>query len=108
MIPQWLAALTGANAFAKGTPGGGPSIGDAFQGIGHSMMEHYRGTPGSLQSTPAAPAPALPKPPVPMQVMPGGNAGAIPGAPIATPTLANVLPALGWQPPRGAWGLPPR
>lgn len=47
MLPGWLSKITNAGAFAA--PGGQPNFGDALQGIGNSMMTHYRrnmGTPG--------------------------------------------------------------
>lgn len=42
-LPQWLIHATGAQSFANNPLNGfTPTIGDALQGIGHSMMEHYR------------------------------------------------------------------
>lgn len=46
-LPDWLSKMTGAAPFAA--PGGKPNFGDGLQGIGHSMMNHYRrnsGMPG--------------------------------------------------------------
>ena len=42
-LPDWLIKATGAAQFAN-NPNNGfqPTIGDALQGIGHSMMENYR------------------------------------------------------------------
>lgn len=52
-IPPWLAKATGANPFAMNPANGfNPTVGDAMQGIGHSMMEHYRRN--SAPQTPAA------------------------------------------------------
>lgn len=52
-IPSWLIALTNAGKFAE--PGGQPNLGDAMQGIGHSMMQHYRGAPMSGGQLPMVP-----------------------------------------------------
>lgn len=42
-LPPWLAQLTGAGAFANNPANGfAPTFGDGLQGIGHSLMEHYR------------------------------------------------------------------
>lgn len=42
-LPQWLVAATGAQQFANNPANNFmPTAGDALQGIGHSMMEHYR------------------------------------------------------------------
>jgi hypothetical protein len=70
-IPTWLSKMTGAEAFAT-NPNNmfQPTLGDALQGIGHSMAEHYRrgqgaGMPSPLagpQATTPAPEPvALPQ-----------------------------------------------
>lgn len=57
-LPNWLSGMTGAAKFAA--PGGKPNFGDAFQGIGHSMMNHYRhnfqGKPFPGQESPATKA----------------------------------------------------
>lgn len=58
-IPSWLANLTGANAFANNPANGfQPTFGDALQGIGHDMMQHYRGPQQSAGAVPAIAAPA--------------------------------------------------
>lgn len=54
-VPNWLAALTGARQFANNPANNyNPTLGDAFQGIGHSMMQHYRGQ-GGQPGKPMAP-----------------------------------------------------
>lgn len=89
MIPQWLIDMTGAMQFANNPANGfQPTMGDALQGIGHSMMEHYRqqlgnrvqgaqgmpgppGSPGALSLMP-------PSPPAPMQLPPGATPPIVP------------------------------
>jgi len=47
-MPSWLTALTGGQQFANNPANGfRATFGDGLQGIGHSMMEHYRGTAGA-------------------------------------------------------------
>lgn len=54
MLPAWLIKATGANAFANNPANGfQPTLGDALQGVGHSMMEHYRR--GTGQEVPQSP-----------------------------------------------------
>lgn len=46
-LPDWLIKATGAQQFANNPANGFvPTLGDAFQGIGHSMAEHYRNGQG--------------------------------------------------------------
>lgn len=73
-IPPWLAALTGAGQFANNPANNfAPTFGDGLQGIGHSMMQHYRGQGGQ----PAQPA----------------------GAPLGqTGTIGDLLAGLGGAP----------
>lgn len=65
-LPDWLIKATGAMKFANNPANNfQPTIGDALQGIGHSMMTHYRrgqeGQAGSAAQQPAVPAvPAVP------------------------------------------------
>lgn len=69
MLPDWFSKITNAAAFANNPANGfQPTLGDAMQGIGNSMMEHYRrnlqpsgtGTPGVPGGgPPAAPAQSL-------------------------------------------------
>lgn len=48
VIPNWLSGATGANAFAANPANGyQPTVGDALQGIGHDMMQHYRAGPSN-------------------------------------------------------------
>ena len=48
MLPSWITALTGADKFANNPENGfAPTWGDALQGIGHSLMQHYRGQGGT-------------------------------------------------------------
>ena len=55
-IPSWLSNITGAMQFANNPANNfQPTVGDAFQGIGHSMMEHFRAGQGQPASAPAAP-----------------------------------------------------
>lgn len=66
-IPAWLAALTNANKFANNPANSfQPTLGDALQGIGSSMMQHYRGQPnpgaGMLRADAVAPTAPLPPP----------------------------------------------
>lgn len=101
MIPPWLANLTGANAFANNPANGfQPTMGDAAQGIGHDMMEHYR-RQAATQDEALAPSGAQ------APGVPGGN----PTAPVG-PTLTPMNPAFGPQAlapqaPAGVspWGL---
>lgn len=64
-IPSWLAHLTGANAFAADPIAAilgdsKPTLGDAFQGIGHSLMENGRSSFGNGPARPGvAAAPSM-------------------------------------------------
>ena len=96
-IPAWFANMTGAQAFAQNPANGfQPTLGDAFQGIGHSMMEHYRrgegmGVPkpsGTPMSAPQnIPAP-LAQPPARVQMAPPQI------TPFQTGTVADILAQL--------------
>jgi hypothetical protein len=58
-LPAWLVQATGAMKFATNPASPGvPTFGDALQGIGHSMAEHYRRGQAQPQAPGAAPAPA--------------------------------------------------
>lgn len=60
-IPSWLAALTGAGQFANNPANGfQPTFGDALQGIGHSMAEHYRQGQNATSTPTPMPAPGAP------------------------------------------------
>lgn len=55
-MPSWLTALTGGQQFANNPANNfQATLGDGLQGIGHSMMQHYRGQGGqpSAQGNPA-------------------------------------------------------
>lgn len=63
-LPNWLVQATGAMKFANNPANGfQPTMGDAMQGIGHSMMNHYRNGQGT---PPAGGAPQPAPPPAPM------------------------------------------
>lgn len=80
IIPNWLSSLTGAQAFANNAANGfQPTIGDALQGIGHSMMEYQR----------AHTIPGYGVPKTDSIVQPGVNAP--PTVPLVAP--APVVPA---------------
>jgi hypothetical protein len=70
-IPSWLASMTGAQAFANNPLNGfQPTMGDAMQGIGHSLAEHYR--QGGLAPAPAGTPPIVaPTPPSGLPMDPG-------------------------------------
>lgn len=52
-LPNWLAAMTGANKFANNPANGfQATLGDMFQGAGHSMAQHYRGQGGTYGARP--------------------------------------------------------
>ena len=73
-LPDFLSKATGAANFADPLKNGGlPTLGDAMQGIGHSMMTHYRGDPQGQSTMPLniPPMPMMPTfgaepPPVPL------------------------------------------
>ena len=112
-LPSWLSALTGGNKFANNPANGFvPTFGDHLQGIGHSMMQHYRGEGGNyggpklIDGVNVAPGtagpsaklsdilPALnpgPGGPVP-QINPGVPTGPAPLAPTTGRPMPPVLP----------------
>jgi hypothetical protein len=76
-LPDWLIKATGAAQFANNPANGfKPTAGDALQGIGHSLMEHYRANAAPQQpaAQPAAPIGHMPAP-VPPAGMPPPGAG---------------------------------
>lgn len=86
-IPPWLAQITGAMQFANNPANSfQPTVGDAFQGIGHDMMEHFRA--GSGQASPGTAANS----PLPAQPTMAQLAGQQLQAP---PNPANVRPTSG-------------
>lgn len=95
ILPDFLSKLTGAQAFANNPANGfKPTFGDGLQGIGHSMMEHYRRGQAPAAS-PAAPA--------------GGGVGDVFGLLKGTP-MANlgILGGILGQPgSAGPAGTPP-
>lgn len=69
-LPAWLVQATGAMKFATNPASPGvPTMGDALQGIGHSMANHYRRNQGQAQAPGAAPAPAPAAAPMGMDPM---------------------------------------
>jgi len=82
-LPSWLIDATGAQPFANNPANNfQPTLGDAMQGIGHSMMSHYRRDPTEAPGGPPTP-PALP--------------GDSMGQTMQQPQLPGMLP--GMQPP---------
>lgn len=98
-LPSWLAGLTGAKEFANNPANGNvPTWGDAMQGIGHSMMENYRRTPGqpaapSASQTPGVPGGGQLRLPQPQQAQPGGSNWAVGQAPDMRAVLASLMQA---------------
>lgn len=89
-VPGWLAGMTNAAKFADPLKNGGaPTMGDALQGIGSSMKNHYLYGQGSAPAIPgqapqpaAAPAPA--PAPIPMAAFAQPQAPAPAGMPWGT------------------------
>jgi hypothetical protein len=98
-LPSWLANLTGATQFANNPANNfAPTFGDALQGIGHSMAEHYRrgqadgasngGLDGALKGLPPIEKVAL-------HFAPQGDVGQMPqvsGQVMAPPPVVQPAP----------------
>lgn len=69
---------SGAGKFAA--PGGAPNFGDALQGIGHSLKQHYLGTPENIPTA-----------------IGGTNVAGLPAGPPAKPTSPLELLAKMWM-----------
>lgn len=88
-VPSWLTQASGAQAFANNPANGfQPTMGDVAQGIGHSMMQHYRRADGQpeAQAQGAAPAPAaMAQPGMQFGIKPDGTMGLVapPPPPVA-------------------------
>jgi len=110
MIPSWLAALTGAQRFANNPANGfAPTLGDALQGIGSSMMQHYRGQAGAPEAnltTPSLGATRVPEssPVMPQAFAPIGQASS-PTAVAPQQVAQAIAQAFGNrpQPPAERW-----
>lgn len=94
-IPSWLVNAAGAMQFANNPANGfQPTMGDVAQGIGHSMMEHYRagGMAPPATGAPAAPAPSL----IPQQAIAPMSleAPAVPLGQVQLPQVQFAKPAI--------------
>jgi hypothetical protein len=98
-LPSWLMNATGAGAFANNPANGfKATLGDAMQGIGHSMMEHYRHGQGTQAPQGANPLLGLLGGQInPMGILGGalglGGAGGSPAPLAGSPSAQPQVPA---------------
>lgn len=116
-LPSWFAGMTNAASFADPTKNGGlPTLGDAMQGIGSSMKNHYlygqgqapaAGQPQPVPMSAFAPAPAAPNfnPRAPLDV-PSWAGGQAPWGSLANPKLQTAPGPTGAASSGGAASIP--